>query len=140
MEFVDSLSILDPCNWSLAGAYKLDQYRTKEINCLVKHFQGFDSGLNDFPSLGATGTKLERILVPSLMSTLHRRNSVEEFCADFSKGHQEMFPNMALLLSIAITLPVTTAGFERAFSTQKWLNTKLPGGKAGHHRSIIIGK
>ena len=49
-----------------------------------------------------------------------------------------MFPNMALLLSLVITLPVMNAGCERAFSMQNRLKTKLPGGKAGHPHDVVI--
>ena len=60
------------------------------------------------------------------MSTSYRHMNLANFAASFFEcDHATTFPHLAVLISVAVTLPVTNAGCERRFSTQNWLKTKL---------------
>ena len=60
------------------------------------------------------------------MSTSYRHMNLADFTARFfERDHATTFPHHAVLISVAVTLPVTNAGCERGFSTQNRLKTKL---------------
>ena len=52
--------------------------------------------------------------------------NLADFAASFfERDHATTFPHLAVLISVAVTLPVTKTGCERGLSTQNRLKTKL---------------
>ena len=124
MEIVDALAIFDPRNLPAPGTEALDTFGLDAVGTLVCHFRDMEDPGGSI-LLRPAQVQCEWRICRSLMSTSYRDKTLEEFATEFCRRHAPTLGQIWILLAIAATLPASTAGCERGFSTQNRLKTKL---------------
>ena len=65
------------------------------------------------------------VFKPKVIAQMYPRNSMENLWLLIKSYHADQYPNLLILASLALTLPVNTAGCERGFSAQNRILTSL---------------
>ena len=75
--------------------------------------------------IDGTALETEWTGVIGMIKGSYRNLSLQEFCLRLLLKHEESFPNMAKLGTIALCMQVTSVECERSFSTQNRIKCKF---------------
>ena len=105
------------------------KFGEEELDIFVQHFcKSFHVSPGCEPSppaLDAAKLRSEYLLFRPFVIRNFQNFGFDKFATTFLQLHSEMFPEMAKLISIILTLPVSSVPCERGFSSVNRIKTRL---------------
>ena len=125
---LSTFSILDP--QKLPTERDLSVYGIHELETLCDHYgqsKITDSGAKFLPVVDTMKTKDEWVVFKQLMGNNFRTCTLQTMAANLlpSAEVKETYPNMMKLMTLALTMPVSTASCERGFSKHNLIKNKI---------------
>ena len=118
---MEAFSILDPSKLPQESAEGYTTYGNDHLDLLCSRY-----GSGDKADISTEELHSEWVALKQLLSQRYREMKCKEFILMSSDGTlTTMFPNFALLATIALIIPVSTAECERCFSSMKRIKTTL---------------
>ena len=119
---LEAFSILDPSKLPKESAESFTSYGNTHLDLLCSRY-----GSRDNADINKDGLRSEWSTLKQLISQKYRETQCKEFLILISSNStlSMMFPNFAVLASIALVIPVSTAECERCFSSMKRIKTTL---------------
>ena len=124
-----SLSVFDPQKLPVEPS-ELATYGAAEIDVLCAHYgtpKTGKSGQELAPLVCVSETEDEWVQFKQLMSSNYRSCTIQSMAEKLLKSVsiKEDYPNIVTLITLALSLPVSTADCERGFSKYNLIKTKL---------------
>ena len=126
---LSAFSILDPQKLPSSDS-DLSTYGICQLETLCAHYgqsKTTGSGIELLPVVDIVKTKDEWVVFRQLMSNNFRSCTLQTMAAKLllSAEVKEAYPNVATLITLALTMPVSTAGCERGFSKHNLIKNKI---------------
>ena len=117
---LEAFSVLDPSKLPQESAEGYTTYGNDHLDLLCSRYGSVDKA-----DISIEELRSEWVALKQLLSQKYREMECKEFLIWMSSDGILTFPNFALLATIALIIPVSTAECERCFSSMKRIKTTL---------------